>query len=114
MTDATRAALLALVGTSYARLDCWDLVREALRVSLSVELPRDYYASLRFFKVVATPEPLDVLAIRNHPFVTNHCGIYIGDGRFLHTLENVGAHIARIDAAPWNHAGRIAGYLRLK
>ena len=45
------------------------------------------------------PELYDVVAMAhdmNHPDIIQHFGIYIGNGKMLHTLQKVGSHIVNI------------------
>lgn len=49
-----------------------------------------------------------VVAIRFNTSVVNHVGVYIGDGRFLHTREKTGVLIERIDSPAWRR--RIEGF----
>ena len=98
-------------GAPYARLNCWQVPQLFYREN-GVDLPDDYYAALASFVVVDRPEPGDVIAIRNHPFVTNHCGLYVGDDIFLHSLETTGVATGNVTRRPWTE--RIAGFLRLK
>ena len=49
---------------------------------------------------VKEPKTFDVVAMARdikHPKVVQHFAIYIGSGRILHSLENVGSHIDTIE-----------------
>ena len=102
--------------------DCWGLCLEVFkRHGLSL---RDYKLCCHDsegFNVLflgALPEwtrhegpeiPVpSVVAIRFNSGVVNHVGVYIGDGKFLHTREKTGVCIERIDAPYWKH--RIEGF----
>lgn len=102
--------------------DCWGLVREVYR-RYGVDLPNYTgccYDFVRFYEgfLEERPkwtrhEPPDiptpaVVAIRfNAPFV-NHVGVYIGDGKFLHTREKTGVVIELIRSPAWRR--RIEGF----
>lgn len=36
------------------------------------------------------------------PGVVNHTGVYIGDGKFIHTRERIGVCISSLLTPPWN------------
>jgi cell wall-associated NlpC family hydrolase len=60
-------------------------------------------------------EELDVLTFRldqNHPKFVTHVGIYVGCGRFLHSLEKIGVNQSRLDDLYWK--ARFAGAYRRK
>jgi cell wall-associated NlpC family hydrolase len=110
--DALNAFVARWWGKPYRDVRCWELVQLAYSTQ-AIVLPHDYYAALAQFTVVTDePQPWDVIAIRNHPFVTNHCALYLGDGIFFHTLETTGAAYGYTHRRPWSEPGRIAGYLR--
>lgn len=51
---------------------------------------------------VQTPIPPSIIPIRfNHPNMINHVGVYIGDGKFIHTRDKVGVCIDRINSISW-------------
>jgi cell wall-associated NlpC family hydrolase len=100
---------------------CWNLVREAYRLS-GVEIPEEYHAALdaRMFRTVYEPQPWDLVPICNHvlPIVT-HVALYLGDSMILHALEAHGVVAQPITREPWwsriarDEKGR-RGFLRLR
>ena len=46
---------------------------------------------------------LDVLCIKFNSPIVNHVGVYIGDGKFIHTREKIGVNIDRINSPAWRH-----------
>ena len=54
------------------------------------------------------PIPCLVVIRFNHPVLCNHVGVYIGDGRFIHTREKIGVNIDRIDSPAWRR--KIEGF----
>lgn len=109
-------ALVSLVGTPYERMNCWRLVQFAYATA-GLSLPDDYYAALRLFRTLSAdedPEPGDVVVMRNHPIVTNHVGVYLGERQFIHSIEETNVCVTSLDRAPWTHAGRVVGFLRLR
>lgn len=89
-------------------LDCWQLVRDYYAWKLSIELPdfertdgfwkrreghepqhliRDHMAEAGFTFIEGEPQYGDVIVMRYRSLdVDNHLGIYIGNGRMLHTV----------------------------
>jgi cell wall-associated NlpC family hydrolase len=100
--------------------DCWGLAREVFRRE-GIEL-RDYKVCCYDSGAVSTlfledlsqwrrcnpPEVPSIVAIKlNFPAVS-HVGVYIGDGKFLHTRDKTGVVIERLDATQWRH--RVEGF----
>ena len=101
--------------------DCWGLVREVYH-RMGIDL-QDYkmscYDTAGFAGHVEEErpkwkryEPKDapvpsVVAIRLSSPNISHVGVYIGEGKFLHTREKTGVCIERIDSPVWRH--RIEG-----
>lgn len=102
--------------------DCWGLCVEVFRRE-GVTL-RDYrlycYDTEGFFQNFHDELPRwdrhewpnipvpAVVAIRFNTYVVNHVGVYIGDGKFLHTREKTGVLIERIESPAWRR--RIEGF----
>jgi cell wall-associated NlpC family hydrolase len=51
-------------------------------------------------KMYADPEPGDALLFRLAGLPI-HCGVYVGEGRFLHTQERCNAVVERLDGPIW-------------
>ena len=56
---------------------------------------------------VASDEPL-VVVLKMHPKYIAHVGVYVGDGRILHTTEGTGAVLSKITTLQ----RRIVGFYR--
>ena len=102
--------------------DCWGLATEvykrfgkelpdykiccedASRINAEMETQRP-----RWVKLDAPEVPCLVVMQMGVSFI-NHVGVYIGEGRFIHTRSGIGANIARIDDPNWRK--RIEGYYR--
>lgn len=112
-------------GRSRRGVDCYGLVRLVMAEVYGLAT-RDYrdYASTRpkdcavLFRGAKTdsewvkasnPLPGDVVLI-NILGMPAHCGIYIGNGDFIHASHEAGVCIERLAAPLW--AKRIAGYYR--
>jgi cell wall-associated NlpC family hydrolase len=62
---------------------------------------------------VTVPEPGDVVMMALnplHPDTIQHFGTFVGDGRFLHTLEKSGSILSSIHHDYWSR--KIRGYVR--
>lgn len=57
------------------------------------------------------PEAPCIVAIKNHPRMVNHCGVYVGEGMFLHTMAKIGCVQDRIESPMWRK--RLRGFFRL-
>lgn len=119
-------------GTNPAGLDCWELVREVYQHCYGVTIPLTYdiagdavlqvsRALLRqarngeLWEPLQTPQAPSVILLANHPDhpqLVNHCGIYIGNGCFLHARKATGSVIERISSPVWSP--KIRGYYRWK
>ena len=122
--------ILKLVGKPFKNggrgpdnFDCWGLCREAYKI-YGFELP-DYQIScydskgfnesfneelsnwIRYERAEEALIPA-IITFRVSSRYVNHAGIYIGENKFLHTREKVGAVIERLDAPQWRH--RIEGF----
>lgn len=103
-----------------AGLDCWGLSTEVFR-RYGVELP-DYKISCEEASLIShkvneqrphwrrcTGEiPVPALVVIRFAGYCDHTGVYIGNGRFIHTRKGVGVNIDRIDNPAW--AKRIEGF----
>ena len=102
--------------------DCLGLVREIYRRA-GVDFP-DYtgccYDFEKFYRGFLEERPRwtrhelpdvpvpAVVAIRFNAPMVNHIGVYIGEGKFIHTREKTGAVIELVESPAWKR--RIEGY----
>lgn len=112
----------------YKELDCFELVKRFYSQEFSVEISNDFYPTpknkkideiidirdnynnlvkeqKKKFKKVDTPSYGDIVLIRSWG-IPAHVGIYIDEGKFLHTQEKTGSVIEKVSL--WNK--RILGY----
>lgn len=99
---------------SYNKCNCYGLVELFYRDHLGIVVPSLDTLSTHSSKVwavylneissnwktVESPEFGDVVAMAHdmrHPNIVQHVGIYIGDGRVLHTLDKLGSHVTKLD-----------------
>jgi cell wall-associated NlpC family hydrolase len=101
-------------------LDCWGLSTEVFR-RYGINLP-DYKISCedasRIHSEVAEQRagwrrceqeiPVPALVVIRFTVYCDHTGVYIGQGRFIHTRKGLGVNIDRVDNPAW--AKRIEGF----
>jgi cell wall-associated NlpC family hydrolase len=92
---------------------CFLFVKAFYREQFGVELESDYLEMLGKFQETKDPEIGDIVVIANHPVVTNHCGIYLGDNYFMHgghSKDRNEVMIHRTNLFPY--AKKVRGFLR--
>jgi len=83
--------------------DCWILVRDYYKQEYNITLPLldfeddwwmkglnyfdDYFTDFGFVEA-ESPEKGDVILFSVRSTVPNHCGVYLGEGLFMHHAEN--------------------------
>ena len=112
-------------GRGFDGIDCWGLVYLIYLHELGISLPtysEDYQTVAESKRIgalvvkerknwskVNVLEKFDVVVIRMRGFPM-HCGIYIGDGKFMHCLKGVNTTVEKIEASSWK--SRIEGFYR--
>ncbi len=111
-----------LIGLPYVAFDCWELVKlfylkvfnQDMNLKGTYQDPEDQVTISRLleieknsFKKIGSPEFGDIVVLRIKGY-TSHIGIYLGSGKFLHTLRATGSVIET--TSKWNK--RIEGYYR--
>ncbi len=101
-------------------LDCWGLSTEVFR-RYGITLP-DYKISCEdasrihsevneqrpWWRRCEGDIPIPALVVIRFTVYCDHTGVYIGQGRFIHTRKRIGVNIDRIDNPAW--ANRIEGF----
>lgn len=101
-------------------LDCWGLSTEVFR-RYGIELP-DYKISCEdasridskvneqrlFWHRCEGEIPIPALVVIRFTVFCDHTGVYIGNGKFIHTRKEVGVNIDRVDSPAWSK--RIDGF----
>ncbi|MFA7287330.1 MAG: NlpC/P60 family protein [Melioribacteraceae bacterium] len=112
-------------GRSIEGWDCWGPAYIIYKNRLGIELPlyTDRYKNTEdekelgrligkeklMWEEVDNPEPYDLvnLRLKNQPM---HVGVCIGNGKFLHCMENVGTTVEKLKSLTWRD--RIIGFYR--
>lgn len=104
--------------------DCWGLVREICNrggVSLpdhdSSAVPEEQGAGIkedaeRYYRPVSVPEPLDIVLFQILPRYVTHCGVYVGNGRFVHIMSKISVAREELDSPMW--IDKIRGFYRFR
>lgn len=109
----------------FSGTNCYGLVRLFYKEHLNIEIPELKVQSQHSNRVWATylneiqgnwitveePELYDVVAMAQdvrHPRIVQHVGIYLGNGKILHTLNKIESHVVSIE----NVKHSIKGYHR--
>lgn len=99
---------------SFDGANCYGLVRLFYREHLGINIPElrvhsdhsnvvwaTYLKEIgEHWESVTEPQLYDVVAMAQdvrHPRIVQHVGIYIGDGKVLHTLNKVESHIVDLE-----------------
>lgn len=125
MARKTPAPYASLIGRSYDKMNCWELVREFYRLVYGIRLEsyvREVPANRDDINAVITtnmghivvevdgaPRFGDLMLIKIHG-IESHIGVYLEHGKFLHTSTKTGSVIENVDR--WERV--IVGYYRLK
>jgi cell wall-associated NlpC family hydrolase len=108
------------IGRNYEQVNCWDLVREFYLKEFGIEL-RQYYgkdltsteqqslilSNRGSFTKVADPQFGDLMLLKLYG-IECHIGIFIGEGKFLHSIKTTGSVLDSLDR--YKHL--ISGYYR--
>ena len=102
--------------------DCWGLIAHVYKQELDIDLLTDMpkygdrrskvrrlHKHLHKWLKTTTPEIGDGILFLIGGKLP-HCGIYIGNGMMLHSIEGVSSCIQRLDDAKWKP--RLEGYYR--
>lgn len=100
-------------------MDCWGLTM-AVMLKFGKEVPEidvscfdtiaihAIYEGVKArwtWRKVEIPEPGDLVIMSidlQHPDSVHHVGVYIGNGRVIHTLEKRESHLIRVDDPYWS------------
>ncbi|KGK42983.1 hypothetical protein LH51_03060 [Nitrincola sp. A-D6] len=90
-----------LGGADKRGVDCSALVQSIFTEAFDVQLPRTTSEQVAMGDVVARQalQPLDLVFFHTGP--TQHVGIYLGQGEFLHASTSRGVIISKLDNPYW-------------
>ena len=89
-------------GTTPSGFDCSGFVQYVFNQH-GIRIPRLADEQYKLGKSVKTDEliPGDLVFFSTYEPGASHCGIYLGDGQFLHTSSSKGVRIDRLDNTYW-------------
>ena len=111
---------------SFFEHNCWTLVRDYYLKELNYKLPmiefeEDFYdKGIDYFGdkmeawggfEVSTPQVGDVILFKIMNDIENHCGVYVGDGKYLHHMKD---RLSCIDSIYSRWGKYITRYIRCK
>jgi cell wall-associated NlpC family hydrolase len=102
--------------------DCFGLVRMIYHAKYGIMLPEFNISCMDFSRIgneiennreywkEVEPESIvpSLIVFRFMSDYCNHVGVYVGDGKFIHTRQKVGSNVDRVDSIHWK--SRIEGY----
>ncbi len=86
-------------GDTKAGIDCSGLVVQVYRQYAGFKLPRETKKLYQLVKRVAKDDLVfgDLVFFSDGWFSVSHVGIYVGDGRFVHSSEELGVIVSSLD-----------------
>lgn len=133
MYSNAEEAVRDLLGTPFVNggrdksgFDCWGLVKFVYSNLYGLIVP-DYKIDCRNASLINTniqeetslkweklepPEPPCIVIMRFNSPISNHIGVYIGEGHFLHTASKIGVNVDSIHQSYWKR--HIDGFYRLR
>lgn len=114
---------IALIGTPYEEKDCWGIAVKFYEYEFNKELKQYYekvpndiaiansliFANVRDFIKVETPQYGDLIIIKFRG-IESHIGVYIGEGKMLHSSHSTDCVVE--DLERWKKF--ITGFYRMK
>lgn len=104
--------------------DCWGLVREicarggiSLPDHASSAVPEEQWNGIkedaeRYYWLVTEPRPLDIVLFQILPRYVTHCGVCVGNGRFVHIMSKISVAREELDSPMW--LDKIRGFYRFR
>lgn len=87
------------IGVQYEDKDCFELVATVLSSEIGIDIERDLAGErvVNWSKVVDDPKPCDVVLFAHGK--KRHIGLYVGNGKMLHTVEGKDSCIDKVNYA---------------
>nr|WP_239583474.1 NlpC/P60 family protein [Metabacillus iocasae] len=88
-------------GTSPNGFDCSGFLQYVFKESVGVDLPRTVEQMYNAGESVTEPSRGDLVYFETYKSGASHAGIYLGDGKFIHTSTSKGVTISDKDSSYW-------------
>ena len=88
-------------GTSASGFDCSGYVQHVFAM-LGIHLPRTADAQYEVGKRVQHIRPGDLVFFQTYTYGASHVGIYLGQGRFVHSSSSHGVEVSELHDAYWS------------
>lgn len=116
-----QAFLHKYIGVDYNRYDCWELTKLFYVELMGIDLDEVAYddpnnkknvsrlieIERQKFSRIHSPSFGDIIVFKILG-IASHLGIYVGDGKFLHTMNNTGCVVDNLSKWKW----RVEGFYR--
>jgi len=120
-----------LIGTPFNDMHCWELTEEVFSrcgitmPTYDIGADETKKISLQYangmseadagvgpWEKLDKPEVPCLVAIKTHPKYVSHCGVYIGNHQFIHSLSDTGVIISKLKDPRWSK--KIVGFYRYR
>ncbi|WP_418186272.1 NlpC/P60 family protein [Aliarcobacter vitoriensis] len=95
--DEWKGTKYRIGGYSKKGIDCSGFVQKALAEKFNLQLPRDTRSQVQVGKTVKKSDLQMGDLVFFHTGKTKHVGIYIEDGKFMHSSTKIGVTISELD-----------------
>lgn len=75
--------------------------QDAVHIDGAIAAGRQHWQRLTISELDTAPCPCLVVMRFNQVELCNHVGVYVGQGRFVHTREKIGVNVDRLDSPAW-------------
>ncbi|WP_110112122.1 NlpC/P60 family protein [Bacillus sp. CGMCC 1.16541] len=89
-------------GTSPSGFDCSGFLQYVFKNSVGVDLPRTVEQMYNAGKSVSEPSVGDLVYFETYKPGASHAGIYLGEGKFIHTSTSKGVTISDKNSSYWS------------
>lgn len=89
-------------GSTPSGFDCSGFLNYVFKESVDVQLPRTVADIYKKGEKVAKPAVGDLVFFETYKPGASHAGIYIGDGKFIHSSSSQGVAISSMNSSYWS------------
>ncbi|KOO47113.1 C40 family peptidase [Priestia koreensis] len=89
-------------GTTPSGFDCSGFLNYVYKKSAGVTLPRTVAGIYQKGSKVSSPKAGDIVFFHTYTSGASHAGIYVGNGKFIHSSSSQGVSIASLSNSYWS------------